>query len=147
MQSWKVQCFGKWKMTGKHTLESRYGKPQSSVKSSPYHRWFEASQSNGQPGCIFGESVAFYSIGIQGQTKLIMVYIPLEKVQTPLPTVVCGKWPSSNKLAAMETVHIQSLVGIWKAGSDYVYILQKHPSLLGLTAAEYGTDLGDFEEE
>ncbi|KAF9462153.1 hypothetical protein BDZ94DRAFT_1166507, partial [Collybia nuda] len=89
---------------------------------------------------------AFYSIGCGYYNKIFVVYIPLEKIQAPLPTVLCGKWPSPNKLAAMEIIHIQNLVGIWEANSHNVYVLRKHPSLLGLTPAEYGIEEPDLED-
>ncbi|KAF9459922.1 hypothetical protein BDZ94DRAFT_1170737, partial [Collybia nuda] len=71
---------------------------------------------------------AFYSIGCGYYNKILVVYIPLEKIQAPLPTLLCGKWPSPNKQAAMEIIHIQNLVGIWEANfHNNVCVFEKAP--------------------
>jgi hypothetical protein len=83
------------------------------------------------------EAIAFYSLTHLGQEKTLVIYTPLEKVHSPLRTVMRGKWSGNpQKIFVMETDSIRGLVGIWEAKeTGYVYILQKHPGLEMLDAS------------
>ncbi|KAF9456332.1 hypothetical protein BDZ94DRAFT_1302616 [Collybia nuda] len=108
-------------MKNQQTLQSSYSNSQISIKTTRYSRWFEAIKPNAQLGEVFGEAIAFYSIEYENHIKLMMVYNPLGQLYAPLQTVICGRWSSPNQLAATETVHIQNLIGVWKAESQNIY--------------------------
>ncbi|KAF9455367.1 hypothetical protein BDZ94DRAFT_1316305 [Collybia nuda] len=146
VQSWNIHCFGKLKMKNQQTLQSSYSNSQISIKTTRYSRWFEAIKPNAQLGEVFGEAIAFYSIEYENHIKLMMVYNPLGQLYAPLQTVICGRWSSPNQLAATETVHIQNLIGVWKAESQNIYVLRKHPGLLDLSPAESGAASLDLDE-
>jgi hypothetical protein len=96
----------------------------------------------------FAEAIAFHSLIHLGQEKTLVVYTPLEKVHSPLRTIICGKWSANpQKIFAMETDSIRSLVGIWEAKeTGYVYMLRKHPGPEMLDASQCGLPNGMDKE-
>lgn len=96
---------------------------------------------------MFAEALAFYSICIGEKTEHLVVYRPLEKLNTPLKTVIRGIWPENSKVYAMQVTAIKHLVGIWESPkSSYVYVLRKHPGLDMLDPSQCGLT-SDVEQE
>ncbi|KAF6748073.1 hypothetical protein DFP72DRAFT_820943 [Ephemerocybe angulata] len=158
-----LRRYGKLQMK-KHTLRSRVSEVHAGRKLDSYnlvrdYRWFEVSSmailersvnksnaTRNRPDIVkhqFAEALAFYSLSFTGHEKMVVVYKPLEEVNSPLRTVIRGKWPSAeDKPFAIEVSCISNLVGIWEADdkerSGNVYILRKHPGLEMLDPTQCG---------
>ncbi|TFK17302.1 hypothetical protein FA15DRAFT_735778 [Coprinopsis marcescibilis] len=133
LMEYDLRRFGKLQMT-KHTLRSRISEIQTSTTNK------RAEISTHQ----FAEAIAFYSLSYLGQERTVAVYTPLEGVNSPLKTVIRGKWPSdATKIFAIETASVSNLVGIWEAkDSGNVYVLRKHPGLEMLDTSQCGLPHG-----
>ena len=87
----------------------------------------------------FAEALAFYKVNVGDKVKNLVVYTPLELVNSPLKTVIRGTWPKTPKVYATEVDCIRHLVGIWESPkSNNIYVLRKHPGLDLLEPAQYG---------
>ncbi|KAH6905641.1 hypothetical protein BKA70DRAFT_1107383 [Coprinopsis sp. MPI-PUGE-AT-0042] len=153
-----IKRFGKLRLgRPKQTLRSQLSEvhQRDGYNQARCYRWFEASTSilrHETAGHRFAEALAFYSVNTGEETRHIVVYMPLLKLETPLKTVIRGCWPpteapSPSPLFAMEVSAIQHIIGIWEAPkSPWVYVLRKHPGLDLLDPSQCGLSSAIEEE-
>lgn len=162
-----IERFGKATLSNGHTLRSL--RSELTAASSRLYRWFEVGgacftnfeslthdqwkQYSAQPGKPqFGEALAFYSILVRGETRKAVVFRPLSHLETPLPTVIRGRWPpehpsSTNTRMAIDISAMISVVGIWEPEtSKNVYVLRKHPALELCSPSDIGL-VDDMDRE
>jgi len=69
----------------------------------------------------------------------LVVYKPLQHLETPLKTVIRGRWSEGPRAYAIEVSEIQHIIGIWSSPmSSWVYVLRKHPGLDMLQPSQCG---------
>ena len=93
-----------------------------------------SEEINGAPVLIFGEALAFYEL-LQNH-ELLVVYRSLTN-QMKVLNMWRGTW--AQDICVLPVKNITDKIGIWKmpdSANAYVWILQKHPGLAMLSAAE-----------
>jgi hypothetical protein len=93
----------------------------------------------------FGEALAFYEVKTAASSHAVVVYWPLEGLESSL-NVPRGVWNRQTPKVA-DVVNILNIVGIWTASetSQRSYILRKHPGLAMLSTEESGIVTQDGE--
>jgi len=96
-----------------------------------------SEETNEAPALIFGEALAFYEL-LQENHEILVVYHAITN-QMKVLNMWRGTW--AQDICVLPVKNITDKIGIWKmphADRDnaYVWILQKHPGLAMLSAAE-----------
>jgi hypothetical protein len=94
-----------------------------------------SEETNGAPVLIFCEALGFYEL-LQKKNELLVVYRHITN-QVKVLNMWRGTW--SQDIGVLAVKNITDKIGIWEmpdATNAYVWILQKHPGLTMLSAAE-----------
>ena len=93
----------------------------------------------------FGEALAFYYVKTTASSHAMVVYWPLENLESSL-NVPRGIWNRQTPKVE-NVVNILNIVGIWTASesSKCSYVLRKHPGLAMLSMEEAGIVTPDEE--
>ena len=91
---------------------------------------------------VFGEALAFYEL-LQKNNEILVVYRCMTN-QAKVLNMWRGTW--SQDICVLPVKNITDKIGIWEMpyANAYVWILQKHPGLAMLSAAE--TEQGEENE-
>jgi hypothetical protein len=99
---------------------------------------------------VFGEALAFYEL-LQENNEIFVVYRQMTN-QVKVLNMWRGTW--SQDICVLPVKNITDKIGIWKmphAANAYVWILQKHPGLGMLSAAESEQpevgEIGNMDDE
>jgi hypothetical protein len=95
----------------------------------------DSKETDGTPVLIFGEALAFYEL-LQKKNELLVVYRRV-KNHAKVLNMWRGTW--SQDICVLPVKNITDKIGIWEmphAANAYVWILQKHPGLEMLSAAD-----------